>query len=242
MFVVLLRRTEDMPLAREVPDFTAIARASLCEALAVAPDSFRLVDSLGAAPRQAFITHLSQGSSLRSAAKSAGLNRPEAKDTLKLVADSAVRYHVSAFGRVRAGHSNHRSAWAFSEKERTPRPSPRDKSDERAAWTHVWVDEATGLLEYWLTGPEARHLASERSGAETVRALTERWRAARSDGFMKRVELHAQALAFFALHYNFCRVRSRGETPAMKCGVADRAWGAADVDAIISVAETRGAA
>ena len=43
-----------------------------------------------------------------------------------------------------------------------------------------------------------------------------------TNGFSKKVENHAYALAIFYMHYNFCRIhKTLRVTPAMEAGIAD---------------------
>lgn len=46
-----------------------------------------------------------------------------------------------------------------------------------------------------------------------------------TNGFSKKAENHAHAVALHFMHYNFCRVhKSLGTTPAVKAGLADHVW------------------
>lgn len=46
-----------------------------------------------------------------------------------------------------------------------------------------------------------------------------------TNGFSKKVENHAHAVAIHYMHYNFCRVhKSLRITPAMEAGIADHVW------------------
>ena len=57
------------------------------------------------------------------------------------------------------------------------------------------------------------------------------------NGFSKKVESHAHAIAFHYMYYNFCRIhQSLRVTPAMEAGVADHVW---SIDEIISLLDAR---
>ena len=46
-----------------------------------------------------------------------------------------------------------------------------------------------------------------------------------TNGFSKKAENHAHALAIHYMHYNFCRVhKTLRVTPAMEAGIADHIW------------------
>jgi hypothetical protein len=61
-----------------------------------------------------------------------------------------------------------------------------------------------------------------------------------TNGFSKKVENHAHAIALHFMHYNFCRVhQSLRVTPAMAAGVADHVW---DLAAVVALLEAPAAA
>ncbi|HEV3277930.1 MAG TPA: IS1 family transposase, partial [Terriglobia bacterium] len=46
-----------------------------------------------------------------------------------------------------------------------------------------------------------------------------------TNGFSKKVENHAAAVALYFMHYNFCRIhRTLRVTPAMEAGLTDHVW------------------
>ena len=56
-----------------------------------------------------------------------------------------------------------------------------------------------------------------------------------TNGYSKKVENHAHALALYFMYYNFCRIhQTLRVTPAMKAGVTDRVWEIKDVLALLS--------
>jgi IS1 family transposase len=51
-----------------------------------------------------------------------------------------------------------------------------------------------------------------------------------TNGFSKKVENHAAAVALHFMHYNFCRIhQTLGVTPAMAAGISDHVWSAEDL-------------
>lgn len=54
-----------------------------------------------------------------------------------------------------------------------------------------------------------------------------------TNGFSKKVENHAHALALYFMYYNFCRIhQTLRVTTAMAAGVTDHVW---DIKAIIEL-------
>jgi len=55
-----------------------------------------------------------------------------------------------------------------------------------------------------------------------------------TNGFSKKVENHAYAVALFYMHYNFCRIhQTLRVTPAMEAGVTDHVWSLEEVAALV---------
>ena len=51
-----------------------------------------------------------------------------------------------------------------------------------------------------------------------------------SNGFSKKIENHAHAVALHYMHYNFVRIhKTLRTTPAQAAGVTDRLWEIADI-------------
>jgi IS1 family transposase len=54
-----------------------------------------------------------------------------------------------------------------------------------------------------------------------------------TNGFSKKIENHAYALALFYMHYNFCRIhQTLRVTPAMESGISDHVW---TIDEIVAL-------
>lgn len=64
-----------------------------------------------------------------------------------------------------------------------------------------------------------------------------------TNGFSKKIENHAYAVALHFMHYNFCRIhKTLRVTPAMAAGLSDRVWEIADLVALLEQAESKKAA
>lgn len=56
-----------------------------------------------------------------------------------------------------------------------------------------------------------------------------------ANGFSKKVENHAHAVALHFMFYNFCRIhKTLGVTPAMQAGVADHVWTLEDAAGLVA--------
>ena len=61
-----------------------------------------------------------------------------------------------------------------------------------------------------------------------------------TNGFSKKVENHAYAVALHMMHYNFVRLHSKQRlTPAMAAGVSDRLWEIGDTVALVETEEAK---
>jgi hypothetical protein len=55
-----------------------------------------------------------------------------------------------------------------------------------------------------------------------------------TNGFSKKVENHAAAVALHFIHYNFARIhKTLRITPAMAAGISDHVWSYEDIAALI---------
>jgi len=63
-----------------------------------------------------------------------------------------------------------------------------------------------------------------------------------TNGFSKKIEMHAHNVALHFMYYNFCRVhQTLRVTPAMEAGISDHAWEIADLIGLLDgqMAESR---
>jgi len=118
------------------------------------------------------------------------------------------------------------------------------------------VDYAQLVKIYGATQEETRYSPAECIGCETKiiqgepdknhistsyverQNLTMRMRMRRftrlTNGFSKKIENHAYALALFYMHYNFCRIhQTLRVTPAMEARISDHVWSIEEVVALI---------
>jgi hypothetical protein len=58
-----------------------------------------------------------------------------------------------------------------------------------------------------------------------------------TNGFSKKLENHAAAVALHFMHYNFCRIhKTLRVTPAMAAGITDHVW---DISELVALADAR---
>jgi hypothetical protein len=61
-----------------------------------------------------------------------------------------------------------------------------------------------------------------------------------TNGFSKKVENHAHALAIYFMHYNFARIHTTLRVaPAMAAGVSDKLWSVEDIVAVVDAWEAQ---
>ena len=64
-----------------------------------------------------------------------------------------------------------------------------------------------------------------------------------SNGFSKKIQNHAHAVALHFMHYNFARIhRSLRVTPAMEAGVSDHVWSLDEIVGLLEKSESAAAA
>jgi len=100
--------------------------------------------------------------------------------------------------------------------------------------------ECCGAIKGTVSGnPDEKHISTSyverqnltmRMGMRHCTRLT--------NGFSKKVENHAHALAIYFMHYNFARIHSSLRvSPAMAAGVTDKLWSLEDVAALVEANE-----
>jgi IS1 family transposase len=102
--------------------------------------------------------------------------------------------------------------------------------------------ECTGIKKTRIEGePDIEHVSTsyvERSN-KTMRMHMRRFTRL-TDGFSKKVENHAYAVALHMMYYNFVRIHSTLRmTPAMAAGVSSRLWEISDIAALVEIEETK---
>lgn len=100
--------------------------------------------------------------------------------------------------------------------------------------------ECTGIIKTPIEGkPDPKHISTsyvERQNL-TIRMHMRRFTRL-TNGFSKKVEQHANAVALHFMYYNFCRIhKTLRVTPAMAAGVTDRLWDLKDIVALIEAKE-----
>ncbi|MEJ0094969.1 MAG: IS1 family transposase [Methylocella sp.] len=100
--------------------------------------------------------------------------------------------------------------------------------------------ECTGARKERIEGnPDFEHVSTsyvERSNL-TVRMHMRRFTRL-TNGFSKKIENHAYAVALHMMYYNFVRIHSKLRmTPAMAAGISDRLWEIGDIVALVEAAE-----
>src|SRR6266851_10147378 len=96
-------------------------------------------------------------------------------------------------------------------------------------------DECIGFYHQRIEGkPDEKHISTsfvERQNL-TMRMSIRRF-TRRTNGFSKKIENHANAVALHFMYYNFGRIhKSLRVTPAMEAGIADRVWALEEIVAL----------
>lgn len=96
--------------------------------------------------------------------------------------------------------------------------------------------ECTGIKKTVIEGePDEKHISTsyvERANL-TMRMHMRRFTRL-TNGFSKKVEAHANAVALHFMYYNFCRIhKTLRVTPAMAAGVATKLWEVSDIAALL---------
>jgi hypothetical protein len=60
-----------------------------------------------------------------------------------------------------------------------------------------------------------------------------------TNGFSKKLENHGHAVAFYFMHYNFCKIhQTLRVTPAMEAGITDHVWSLEELVALLDAKQS----
>jgi lambda repressor-like predicted transcriptional regulator len=100
--------------------------------------------------------------------------------------------------------------------------------------------ECTGAIKTPIEGtPDPKHISTSYVERQNLTMRMHMRRFTRlTNGFSKKVEQHANAVALHFMYYNFCRIhKTLRVSPAMAAGVTDRLWDVKDIVALIEAKE-----
>jgi len=95
-----------------------------------------------------------------------------------------------------------------------------------------------GATRATVTGsPNERHISTSFVERQNLTMRMQMRRFTRlTNGFSKKVEMHAFAVALHFMHYNFCKIHQTLRiTPAMAAGVSDHVWELSELVALLSI-------
>jgi len=102
--------------------------------------------------------------------------------------------------------------------------------------------ECIGARKDRITGsPDRKHVSTSYVERQNLTMRMQMRRFTRlTNGFSKKVENHAHAVALHFMFYNFCRIhKTLRVTPAMQAGIANKLWTVEDIVSLIEQGEAR---
>jgi IS1 family transposase len=102
--------------------------------------------------------------------------------------------------------------------------------------------ECTGAKKERITGaPDPKHVSTSYSERQNLTMRMHMRRFTRlTNGFSKKIENHAYAVALHMMYYNFVRIHQKLRTsPAMAAGVSSKLWEVADIVALVEAADAK---
>jgi IS1 family transposase len=104
--------------------------------------------------------------------------------------------------------------------------------------------ECCGTRKAVVTGdPDPKHISTSYVERQNLTMRMSMRRFTRlTNGFSKKVQNHACAIALHYMHYNFCRIhKTLRVTPAMDAGITDHVWEIAEIVALLDQGEKQAA-
>jgi IS1 family transposase len=102
--------------------------------------------------------------------------------------------------------------------------------------------ECTGIKKIVVEGePDQKHISTSYVERQNLTMRMHMRRFTRlTNGFSKKVENHAHAVALHFVYYNFCRIhKTLRVTPAMAAGISTKLWEVSDIVALLDAAEAK---
>lgn len=116
-----------------------------------------------------------------------------------------------------------------------------DPAEERRYSPPIVLSTFTEVI----TGsPDPKHISTSYIERQNLTMRMSMRRFTRlTNGFSKKLENHAAAVALHSMHYNLVRIhRTLRVTPAMQAGLTNRVWGIEDIIGLLEIAEREPAA
>jgi IS1 transposase len=103
------------------------------------------------------------------------------------------------------------------------------------------VHLTTGARKENIEGnPDIKHISTSFAERQNLTMRMHMRRFTRlTNGFSKKVEAHANAVALHFMYYNFVRIHKTLRITPMAAGVADKLWEISDIVALIEAHEAR---
>jgi hypothetical protein len=192
----------------------------------------------GAARQHDFVVSLLEGRSFRRAARFGGLERPQAKMMVRRLGAACTEYQRRLLARYPRTGLRRAASRAFFAKDHMFPASRRDEFEPTAVWTHLLIDDASGLVSDWYVGPNRR--PDDTSATECVAeeltdsGLMRVWSGGLGSGLLKKANEHAACVGLFVMCQNFVGAPSEDQvTPAMRAQVASRSRSVDDILALV---------
>jgi hypothetical protein len=93
-----------------------------------------------------------------------------------------------------------------------------------------------------ITGdPDKRHISTSYVERQNLTMRMHMRRFTRlTNGFSKKIEMHAHNVALHFMYYNFCKIhQTLRVTPAMEAGLTDRVWDISNLIALLAASESQ---
>lgn len=248
---------------KEMKDFIVAARVSvesaLDSSLSIPESQSPAAADLASVGSRSLAAALLNGKSLRQAGRTVQMDRPVAKRVFLQIAEACAARHMALGRSVPPTHVRHTLARAFWAKARE-HGDKRDDHGPKTVWTHLLIDQHTGAVPVWCSGPNVSSVVrglghsvpdtwpladpvlpvasldephQVQVDSITSLGLPRPWFDELDSGMRRKVSLHAAAVSFWVTAYNFC-CTTDGSTPAMRIGWTDSRWEPSQLDELIS--------
>jgi hypothetical protein len=202
-----------------------------------------MANILKTSKRVAIVSALVKGNSIQAASRMVGCSKNTTTKLLMDLGEACSKYQDEALRNLPCHRLEVGETWAFIDTAQNTanRTSTDQDGGKGDVWTFSAIDAETKLVLAWLIGPRSRgmgfcqDLASRLDSPSTQ--LSANSQQILPNGFSKKVENLAHAVAIHFMVYNFAKPHETltkaadgiPTTPAMAAGVASKPWSLRDV-------------
>lgn len=221
------------------------------------------MNRLSTEQRAKVVSVLVEGNSLRATARITGVARMTVEKLLRDLGTACKQHHDATVRNLRSKHIQCDEIWSFvGAKQKNVPEAKRGQWGDIWTWTALDADsklivgyrvgqrtaidayspgKIIGVKSATVTGdPNPKHISTSHVERQNLTMRMHMRRFTRlTNGFSKKIEMHAHNVALHFAYYNFCKIhQTLRVTPAMEAGLTDHVWDITELVALLQAEAT----